>query len=181
MGVSKVMISALFIFSSINSIAGYLEFSLDSSNVQWTLNNDKLGMNIHVDAKVPGGVYTDLADAGVIVPVDELYYRFNDVNTRWVAYENWNYSARFELNASMTPSGSADDSLILDCKGLDTAARLSINGHHLGSADNMFTRYKVSVCYLYASQNCRRNTMRKRHFVGTLQLYAHCIYMQCAV
>ena len=142
MGFSNVMTAALFIFSSIHIIAAYLEFSLDSSNAQWTLNNDKLGMNIHVDAKVPGGVYTDLADAGVIVPVDELYYRFNDVNTRWVAYENWNYSARFELNASHTQR--ADDSLILDCKGLDTAAHISINGHFLGKADNMFTRYKVS-------------------------------------
>ena len=153
MCLSNVMIAALVIFSSINSIAAFLEFSLDSSNAQWTLNNDKL--KIHVDAKVPGGVYTDLADAGVIVPVDELYYRFNDVNTRWVAYENWNFSARFELNASHTRR--ADDSLILDCKGLDTAARISINGHHLGNADNMFTRYKVSEMSCQALQlPCRK-------------------------
>ena len=129
----------LVVLASINAIEAYLEVSLGSDNARWTLNNNKL--KIHEDARVPGGVYTDLADAGAIVPVGELYYRFNDVNTRWVAYENWNYTARFEFNAS---SLSTDDISMLDCKGLDTAASVSLNGHHLGTADNMFSRYKVS-------------------------------------
>ena len=141
MGFSQVVWGAIFLLASLNITEAYVKVSLGSDNAQWTLTNDKLQIRVE-NATVPGGVYTDLAKAGVIFPVDELYHRFNDVNTRWVAYENWNYSARFELNASHTPS--ADDSLILDCKGLDTAARISINGHHLGNADNMFTRYKVS-------------------------------------
>ena len=34
---------------------------------------------------------------------------------------------------------------MLDCKGLDTAASIYLNGHFLGNTDNMFTRYKLEM------------------------------------
>ena len=137
MGVAQVVGIAIVLIS-LNIIEAHLEVSLGSDNAQWTLSNDKL--QIHVNASVPGGVYTDLAKAGVIFPVDELYYRFNDVNTRWVAYENWNYTTTFQWNATSTAG-----SIILDCKGLDTAASIYLNGNLLGTTDNMFTRYKFEI------------------------------------
>lgn len=47
---------------------------------------------ISVSASVPGGIYSDLQRAGII---GDILYRFNDVLTRWVAYETWTYTGRF--------------------------------------------------------------------------------------
>lgn len=51
-----------------------------------------------INATVPGGIYTDLEKAKVLkTPV---YYRFNDEDYRWVAYENWTYQRYFEGKAT---------------------------------------------------------------------------------
>ena len=42
--------------ASLNIIEAHVEVSLGSDNAQWMLSNDKL--QIHVNATVPGGVYT---------------------------------------------------------------------------------------------------------------------------
>ena len=49
-------------------------------------------------------------------------------------------STTFKWNAT-----SGQDSIILDCKGLDTAASVYLNGNLLGTTDNMFTRYKFEI------------------------------------
>ena len=41
---------------------------------------------IHVLASVPGDIYADLERSKII---KDPLYRFNDVLTRWVAYDNW--------------------------------------------------------------------------------------------
>ena len=115
MGFSHAIGVAIFLLAtSLNITEAYVKVSLGSDNAQWTLTNDKLQIRVE-NATVPGGVYTDLAGAGVIFPVEELYYRFNDVNTRWVAYENWNYSATFRLNVSH--DGTIATPIMLDCEG----------------------------------------------------------------
>ena len=47
---------------------------------------------VDVAAKVPGGIYTDLMAAGHL---GDPYYRFNDVEYRWVAWDNWTYYRNF--------------------------------------------------------------------------------------
>lgn len=47
---------------------------------------------ITVGGQVPGGVYSDLLAANVLSEGD-LYYRYNDLNYRWVSKENWTYSS----------------------------------------------------------------------------------------
>ena len=49
-------------------------------------------LGVAVPATVPGSVYTDLMRAGVI---GDPYARFNDVNYRWVALDNWTYTRTF--------------------------------------------------------------------------------------
>ena len=114
MGFSQAVGVAIFLLATLNITEAYVKVSLGSDNAQWTLTNDKLQIRVE-NATVPGGVYTDLAGAGVIFPVEELYYRFNDVNTRWVAYENWNYSTTFKLNVSH--DGTIATPIMLDCEG----------------------------------------------------------------
>lgn len=47
---------------------------------------------INVRGSVPGGVYSDLRNAGVI---GDILYGFNDVLTRWVAHDTWTYTGLF--------------------------------------------------------------------------------------
>ena len=50
-------------------------------------------LGISVPGQVPGNMYTDLMRAGVI---DDPYFRFNDIEYRWVHYDDWTYSTVFE-------------------------------------------------------------------------------------
>ena len=47
-----------------------------------------------IPAKVPGTIYSDLVDAGILD--DGLYNDFNDVKYRWVSYANWTYVKSFD-------------------------------------------------------------------------------------
>ncbi|CAG2110569.1 unnamed protein product [Medioppia subpectinata] len=49
--------------------------------------------SIKVGAKVPGSIYSDLRRAQVLK--QDLLYEKNDVNYRWVAYDNWTYERTF--------------------------------------------------------------------------------------
>lgn len=49
---------------------------------------------ISIPATVPGGIYSDLMNAGIIN--SNLYYRFNDEELRWVSFDNWTYTAAFQ-------------------------------------------------------------------------------------
>ena len=98
----------------------------------WTLSG---GPNISVPATVPGGVYTDLSNAGVLK--DDLYYRFNDLEYRWVAQQDWTYTGMFSLSREQLEVSMIE----LDCHGLDTVANVVINGLEIGKSLNMFVRY----------------------------------------
>lgn len=49
-------------------------------------------LDISVAATVPGGIYSDLLNAGIL---NDLYYRFNDIKYRWVAKDVWAYQTKF--------------------------------------------------------------------------------------
>ena len=63
---------------------------------------------------VPGGVYTDLLDAGILTT--DPYYRFNDQKYRWVSKTNWTYSTTVNVGATLIASNKY---IVLDCKGSD--------------------------------------------------------------
>ena len=56
-----------------------MDLGSSASWTQWTVSG---GPNISIPATVPGGIYTDLSNAGVLR--DDIYYRFNDLEYRWV-------------------------------------------------------------------------------------------------
>ena len=99
---------------------------------QWTLSG---GQHDQLEVTVPGSVYTDLQQAGVLT--GDLLYRFNDVEYRWVALTNWTYRLTFPLTQEQVDKTS----VILDCQGLDTVASVYINNVLVGNSDNMFVRY----------------------------------------
>lgn len=50
---------------------------------------------IQVSGTVPGSIYTDLEMGGKFTG-GPLLFRFNDLDYRWVSYEDWDYYLSFE-------------------------------------------------------------------------------------
>ncbi|XP_049877970.1 beta-mannosidase [Pectinophora gossypiella] len=104
-------------------------------NIEWTVRN--ANGSISIPAKVPGGIYSDLETAGVI---GDILYRFNDVLTRWVAYDTWTYQGSFTVGDELNHEVA---NLVLH--GVDTVAYVEVNDSPVGSTDNMFVRYVFDV------------------------------------
>ena len=122
------MLSLLLVSLSISTSAGGV---IDLATVgQWTLSG---GQYDQLEVTVPGSVYTDLQTAGIL---GSLYYRFNDVEYRWVAKHNWTYSTVLTLSQAQLDR----EVIQLDCHGLDTVATIIINQEVVATTNNMFIR-----------------------------------------
>ena len=130
----KILIS-LFLLNFIREIASF-ELDLSSSaSIPWTAKNNEF----QIEATVPGGIYTDLMNAGVLD--SDPYYRFNEDNFKWVAQTNWTYSTVFKAPYELW----AMNSIYLNCEGLDTISKVWLNGEIIGTSENMFRRYLFSI------------------------------------
>lgn len=83
---------------------------------------------VAVPARVPGCVHTDLL-AGGLIP--DPYLDDHEAGTAWIGLSDWEYTTEF-----WAPPGD-DQRHELVFEGLDTVARVALNGEHLFSADNM--------------------------------------------
>lgn len=84
---------------------------------------------------VPGCVHTDLM--GSHIPED-IYYRDNADDCRWIEERDWQYTRTFQLDEL-----PAKAQLVFE--GLDTYADVVLNDVLLGSADNMFIPHRFDV------------------------------------
>ncbi|XP_017845384.1 beta-mannosidase-like [Drosophila busckii] len=92
--------------------------------------------------KIPSGVYTALEKT-----YGDLQAPGNDINLRWIANRTWIYNITFDL-----PDELSVDSLVnLTLHGIDTVAKIWLNGELLGSTDNMFVRYSFVVGHVLQS------------------------------
>ncbi|MHB1058991.1 MAG: beta-mannosidase [Rhodanobacter sp.] len=87
---------------------------------------------------VPGSVQTDLLAAGMIA---DPFDRENEARLQWIGLADWQYRLPLAVDAAMVRHGHVE--LVFD--GLDTFADVSLNGHKLLAADNMFRRWRVPV------------------------------------
>lgn len=87
---SKMAIRHLvFAFSYLHLIcSAAIEINLAGT---WIVRNGN--KSISVAGEVPGNVHTALYRNGTIM---DPYFRFNDVNYRWIAYDNWTYTRSLE-------------------------------------------------------------------------------------
>lgn len=135
-------------------VSGEVSYSLDSADLNgpWKLQNQNqsklrsffgkkvviiLAIGVKTSGRVPGGVYSDLFDTGVLDNSVPLFYRRNDLDYRWVSLDNWTYSRTFDIPDDVL--GKTVVNLVLH--GVDTVAEVALNGQVLGSVDNMFVRY----------------------------------------
>ena len=87
-------------------------------------------------ASVPGDIYTDLHQAGII---KDPLAAFGDWKTAWVGRTSWSYQREFDVTvAQLTSSGS----VLLVAEGLETNATVYINGQVRIQTDKIF----VALC-----------------------------------
>lgn len=84
-----------------------------------------------VPATVPGCVHLDLIRAGLLRHPNEGYA---ERDQEWVGQTDWRYELRFTVDAEL----SSHRSVLLSFSGLDTAARVELNGEFIGRANNAF-------------------------------------------
>lgn len=65
------------------------------NNIIATAINCKNGifLGYNFPATVPGGIYSDLMENKII---EDVFFKSNDINTRWVSKIDWNYTRTFK-------------------------------------------------------------------------------------
>ena len=107
-----------------------------------TLDSDWYFRSIHsqefLPATVPGNVYSDLLDNGVI---EDPFIGTNETKVQWVSDSTWVYQTQFEA----IPNVLNKDNVRLNFEGLDTYAKVYLNDHLILTSDNAFRNYQVKV------------------------------------
>ena len=89
-------------------------------------------------AVVPGFVHLDLMRAGVIAdPFDRMYER----GVQWVDLTDWVYRCEFDVDGGELAAGRH----VLRFGGLDTVAKIVLNGETVGEVNNMFVPHEFEV------------------------------------
>jgi beta-mannosidase len=89
-------------------------------------------------ATVPGCVHTDLLRAGRI---PDPYLDRNEFDLQWIGHTDWQYRTSFDADPRMFDHERID--LVAD--GLDTVARIELNGQLVAETQNMHRGYRFDV------------------------------------
>ena len=101
-------------------------------------------------ATVPGDIYRDLLANGQI---PDPFYRDNEERLLWIGESDWSFERSFELPAALLKR----DRVLLRCAGLDTLAKVYLNGKLVAATDNMFREWEWEIKELLrAGQNTIR-------------------------
>jgi beta-mannosidase len=134
------LIGAISTLSVENPVRTTVE--LDLGGADWSVVNTNGSWSVDAQCVVPGDIYTDLLRMGKI---GEPFYRYGDVEYRWIAYDNWTYSKKFVISTNITASGFPANSVILEFEGLQVVANISLNGVLVGSAADQFQQHRFDV------------------------------------
>ena len=102
----------------------------------WRLH--RISIKESFPAVVPGDTHSALLAAGRI---PDPYWGANELEVQWVGREDWAYERTFDVAAVIT----SEDRVELSFDSLDTIADVFLNGKKLGSADNMFVRWRFDA------------------------------------
>ena len=89
-----------------------------------------------VPAQVPGCVHTDLLGAGLI---PDPFVDDNEVRLSWIGRADWEYETSFDWTSG------GEERIDLVCEGLDTVARVELNGTEIGRTQNMHRAYRFDA------------------------------------
>jgi len=99
----------------------------------------------HIPAVVPGDVYLDLLNAGLI---EDPFFGRNYLNLRKFEFYQWWYEKEFTI-----PRELLDKKLELIFPGIDTIATVWLNDKLLGETQNMFVEHSFDVTGLLRENN----------------------------
>ena len=105
-------------------------------NGQWSFRmfgNDKI-----YNGNVPGDVFTDLKNAGVI---DDPLIGLNEELVQWVGRSDWEYFREFDVDEDTLKWQYVE----LTCKMLDTLAEVFVNGKLIASVKNINREYAWNI------------------------------------
>ncbi|XP_035951707.1 beta-mannosidase isoform X3 [Halichoerus grypus] len=94
--------------------------------------------SLELPGRVPGCVHSALLQRGLI---QDPYYRFNDLNYRWISLDNWTYSKKFKIPFNISKWQKVN----LIFEGIDTVAKVLLNSVPIGKTGNMFKRYSFDI------------------------------------
>lgn len=124
----------IFLFLLIKGLhAQTNSFSLEA---QWQFR--QCGKTDWHKAEVPGTVHTDLLSNNMI---DDPFYRDNESRLQWIEKQDWEY--RCDLIPPPELFKQSDIRLVFE--GLDTYAKVFLNGELVLDANNMFRTWKIPV------------------------------------
>jgi beta-mannosidase len=112
-----------------------MKHTQDLSSGTWKLR----GTDVDLPATVPGCVHTDLLAAGRI---PDPFLDDNEHAVAWVGRQDWSYSRDIAWD------GPRCDRVDLVFEGLDTVARVELDGAVVGSTRNMHRTYRFDVTSL---------------------------------
>ena len=118
------------------SAGGVGPVSLDLGGDVWTLREQ--GKRGSTPALIPGSTYTNLLAAKAI---PDPYFGENNGKVQWVADKTWFFEREFQVPDDVYDKPHVE----LVCHGLDTLATVELNGHALGSTNNMFRVWGFDV------------------------------------
>ncbi|MBO5551101.1 MAG: glycoside hydrolase family 2 protein [Lachnospiraceae bacterium] len=95
--------------------------------------------NGFIPAEVPGSVYSDLMNAGLM---EDPYWRDNETDALKLMENDFLYAGTIDVNAEETEDA---DEVLLRFNGLDTLADIELNGKKLGSTNNMHRIWEYPV------------------------------------
>ncbi|MBE3070115.1 MAG: hypothetical protein IMZ66_07745, partial [Planctomycetes bacterium] len=104
---------------------------------------DAEGAEEWLPARVPGVVQGDLMDAGRL---EDPFVGTNEDKVQWVGEARWTYRRRFDA-----PALGEGARAYLVFEGIDTFARVFLNGGPVGASDNMFIPWRFDVTGLLAA------------------------------
>lgn len=89
-------------------------------------------------ASVPGNIFSDLLEHKII---ENPFILNNEEKVQWVSDSSWVYKTIFQLNKEILSKKHIE----LNFEGLDTRAKIYINGNYQLDTDNAFRNYTISL------------------------------------
>ncbi|XP_001359635.3 beta-mannosidase [Drosophila pseudoobscura] len=107
---------------------------------KWSITNQNGSLSI-ANQSLPSGIYSAFGA--------QVLESYNDINLRWLAYDNWTYTNKFQFDIHHYQRGHIN----LTFHGIDTIAEIRLNHQLLGRTDNMFVRYSYDVSSILQQEN----------------------------
>ena len=133
---NRIIFGVFFLFIiSCNTLEKDLPV-LSEINKNWQFKAvDSLDWEI---ASVPGNVFTDLLAHKII---EDPFVKNNEEKVQWVSKKKWEYKTTFTLSDEVLKK----ENIELIFEGLDTYAKIYINGKYQLNTDNAFRKYSISL------------------------------------